>query len=74
MKKIIVKKDYVTEVTSVFSYMIEKLNLNSYIETLQGLIQLLLSNIKTYPQVQLVLELLNSFIQRFELFKKFSLV
>jgi hypothetical protein len=74
MKKLIVKKDYVTEVQGVFEYLVEKFNLAPMIELLNSILEMILSSVNTYPMLVALNKLLEKINSRLELFRKVSIL
>lgn len=74
MKKIIVKKDYITEVQGVLEYMVEKFNLAPFLEILNSIFKMILSQIKTYPMLKAFIDFYDKIMARVELFKRVSII
>lgn len=72
MKKIIVKKDYITEVQGVLEYMVEKFNLAPLVEVLNNIFQMILAQITTYPMLKAFIEFYEKIMARVELFRRVS--
>jgi hypothetical protein len=72
MKKIVVKKDYITEVQGVLEYMVEKFNLAPLVEILNNIFQMILAQITTYPMLKAFMEIYEKVMARVELFRKVS--
>lgn len=72
MKKMIVKKDYVTEVQGVFEYLVEKFNLTPVLELVQMIIDMIISSVSNYAMVKALNEFLTKIVARLELFRKVS--
>lgn len=74
MKKLVVKKDYVTEVQGVFEYLVEKFNLAPMVELLKSILDMILNSINSYPMLVAFNKLLEKINSRLELFRKVSII
>ena len=72
MKKLIVKKEYITEVQSIFEYMVEKFNLIPVVEILNGILEMILSQLTTYPMLKAFIDFYERIMARVELFRRVS--
>lgn len=72
MKKLIVKKEYITEVQGIIEYMVEKFNLMPVIEIVNNIFQMILSQVTTYPVFKALVEFYDKLMARIELFRRVS--
>lgn len=70
----VVKGDQVEEANNFVDLIIKKLNLEPLIEVMINILKMLLENIQSYSAFTMVKDYLDFLVQRFELFRKFSIV
>ena len=70
----VVKGDQVESANDLIDLLIKKFNLEPLLDFFKMVFKIMLENIKTYPMLAAVVEFFELFFQRFELFKKYSIV
>lgn len=70
----VVKKDIVEEASSVWSYVVKKLDLEPLIQFLTVLLKEILKNLNSYAAVEKMSQYLEIVMNRLELFKKFGII
>lgn len=70
----VVKGDQVQAADNFIDMLIKKLNLEPFIELMMGMFKMLLENVSSYPMFVVIKEMLDHFLARLELFKKFAIV
>lgn len=64
----------VQEASGVVDFLVKKLNLEPIIEMINSLIELLLSNVSSYPMFLVVKEFIDKIINKILLFKDYALI
>ncbi len=70
----VVKSDHVEEANNFFDLIVKKLNLEPVIELFMSLLKMLMENIQSYEGLKFVQEYLDLLLQKFELFRKYSIL
>ena len=69
----VVKGDQVEQASNFIDMLVKKFNLETLLELMMNILKTLMENVNSYPMFALVKDLLDQFLARFELFKKFSI-
>lgn len=70
----VVKGDSVEEATGVLDMLVKKFNLEPVFDFFMQVIKMILENVKSYAAIAMINELMEEFMARLELFKKFNIV
>lgn len=69
----IVKKNVVEEASTVWSYIVKRLELEPMINLLNQLLRMLMDSLSSYAAFSKFVEFFNLMVSRLELFKKFGI-
>lgn len=70
----VVKNDHVEEASGLIDLLIKKMNLGPLVELINSLIKMLLENVSNYSGLVMAQNFIDLILQKFEMFKKFSII
>ena len=70
----VVKENHVEEASGILDLLIKKMNLGPLVELLNSLFEMLLENVKNYAGFVIVQNFIEFIVQKFEMFRRFSVI
>ncbi len=70
----VVKESHVEEASGILDLLIKKMNLGALVQLLNSLFEMLLENVKNYSGFVILQNFIDFIVQKFEMFRRFSVI